>query len=148
MEQDVGFATFSPDGQQLIAGLHDEFRIWHVGRWDRHMASLPSEQSLLKGFAAYSRDGRLLAMAHANRPVHLVDASSHQEIATLDTQDAFLISGICFSPSGDKLAVSTENHVVQLWDLNALRSRLAALNLDWGGAPHPSCKLRAAGPGT
>lgn len=139
MNQDVGYATFSPDSQQLVAGLHDEFRIWRAGRWDRHTASFPCEQSLLKGFAAFSHDGRLLAMAHSNRPVRLMDMRTQEEIATFDTQDAFLVSGLCFSPSGDKLAVATENHAVQLWDLHALGSQLTPLNLNWD-AP------RASGP--
>jgi tetratricopeptide (TPR) repeat protein len=42
-----------------------------------------------------------------------------------------------FSPDGDLLAASTYNHYVHLWNLRALRSRLAAMGLDWELPPYP-----------
>ena len=41
------------------------------------------------------------------------------------------MSWLRFSASGDRLAVATFDGVVQLWNVGALRKRLAALGLDW-----------------
>jgi hypothetical protein len=48
-----------------------------------------------------------------------------------------LMTAVCFNHDGTELAASTENHVVQLWDLRAIRRQLVALNLDWDMTPYP-----------
>jgi WD40 repeat protein len=57
------------------------------------------------------------------------------------------VSALAFSPSGTQLAVATEGHVIQLWDLRRLRQQLAALKLDWDQPPFPpSPEALAASP--
>jgi WD40 repeat protein len=86
---------------------------------------------------AFSRDGRLMALARSQWLVSLIDPASGQELARMEHPDPQLVSALAFSPSGTQLAVATEGHVIQLWDLRKLRQQLAALKLDWDQAPLP-----------
>jgi WD40 repeat protein len=87
------------------------------------------------GRMAFTRDGKVLAVAWSRDLVRLVDASNGQELATLTSPDPHRITKLCFSPDDDQLAVATENHVIHLWDLRGLRSQLAELGLDWDSPP-------------
>src|SRR5262249_23141907 len=90
---------------------------------------------MLRGCTAYRADGRLAALAHSNRQVRLIEPGSGRRVATLLPSQTLIISGLAFSPSGDRLAVTTEGHIIQLWDLRAIRRRLAGLRLDWDRPP-------------
>ena len=76
--------------------------------------------------------------------VQLIDPATGRELAALEHPDPQTISGLAFSPSGTQLAVATEGHVVQLWDLRRLRQELAALKLDWDPLPFPPPMTAAA----
>jgi tetratricopeptide (TPR) repeat protein len=131
-----GYVAFSPDGRQLIAGLPDRFEFWRVGAWDRPTRVLPRPLGMLRGYVAYAPDGRLVALARTSRDVLLIGPESANPVATLHAPQDLLISGLCFSPAGDRLAVATENHIVQIWDLRAIRRQLAAMGLDWELPPY------------
>jgi len=68
-------------------------------------------------------------------------------MARLGSLTPILASWLAFSPSGTQLAVATEAHVIQLWDLRKLRQQLAELGLDWDQPPYPPAPTNApAGP--
>ena len=48
-----------------------------------------------------------------------------------------MISQLCFNHDGTELAASTDNHVVQLWDLRSIRRQLRAMKLDWDLPAYP-----------
>ena len=87
---------------------------------------------------AFSADGRILAMTRSQWVVSLIDPSDGRDLARLEHPDSQLISALAFSPSGTRLAVATEGHVIQLWDLHQLRIELASLKLDWDPSPVPN----------
>src|ERR1700730_4397604 len=86
---------------------------------------------------SFCRAGRLLAISRSSHNVQWIDMAKIQEIATLAPSDPELIDSLTFSPDGSRLAVGTDNHVIQLWDLRAIRKSLAALGLDWDLPPYP-----------
>ena len=136
---DSAFVRFSPDGRWLAVAKFPglECRLWHVGSW--HPG--PTIQ-VSKGFLtmAFSRDGRLLAIDDAGR-VRLVDTDTGREVATLDAGTGSSANFFCmaFSPDGTYLAAGRD-HIIHLWDLRRIREQLAALGLDWDGAPVPASR--------
>ena len=127
----LSFVAFSPDDQWLIAGGQSDYRWWKVGAWESGPAISRDSLPLAHGPVAFSRDGRLMALARSGHAVQLYDLAKRCELATLTPVDEQLVSRLCFNPDGTELAVSTDNHVIQLWDLRALRDRLHALALEW-----------------
>lgn len=140
--------TFSPDGRFLATGLAEQARylssyvVWEVGTWRRvrdvrrgTWGGWPS--------AAFSPDGKTLAVVHSLGKVLLLDAAEGRELAVLEACDAQMITELCFNPDGTLLAAACETRRIQVWDLRSIRRQLAAINLDWDApeyAPNPSTR--------
>jgi tetratricopeptide (TPR) repeat protein len=92
------------------------------------------------GPLAFARDIPLLAVTATGRTVRLVDPSSGRELATLSPPDRHIVTWLCFSPDGSQLAAATQDNIIQLWDLRALRQELAARQLDWDLPPYSPLK--------
>jgi WD40 repeat protein len=126
--------AFSPDGRWLVTGVAQEYRFWKVGSW-KPGHRLPREAtSGLSGPVAFTRDGKIAAIATSRRRVQLIDPSRGQELATLEAPDPQPVGALCFSPDGSRLAVARGgrgSHGTQLWDLRLLRQQLRAMRLDW-----------------
>jgi WD40 repeat protein len=120
--------AFSPDGRWLVTSTIEEYRFWAVGTWERRQV-LRRDWGIA-GEAAFSRDGRILALAHSRHAVRLHDAATLAELATLEAPDPRQITWFCFTPTGG-LLVATMGHAIQLWDLPAIRTQLRAMGLDW-----------------
>lgn len=138
--------AFTPDGRWLVVGSEHNYGWWRAGSWERGLQL--ARNTLAGGHAplAFRRDGRLLAVARTPQAVQLVDPDSGEELATLTAPDRHLITGLCFSPDGRRLAAATEDHVVQLWDLEKLRERLAAAGLEDPPPAPPAPAADAAPP--
>jgi WD40 repeat protein len=120
--------AFSPDGRWLVTSTIDEYRFWDVGTWERRRVI--RRDSGLIGPAAFSRDGRMLALAYSRYAVRLYDAATVAELATLEAPAPRHITWLCFTPAGS-LLVATTDHSIQFWDLPAIRAQLRAMGLDW-----------------
>jgi serine/threonine protein kinase/WD40 repeat protein len=130
-------ATFSPDGRLLVANVRSEFLFWEVGSWEIKQR-LPRHLRSLDGYVAFAGDGRLLALAHTRNLIHLYDAGTWQHLASLETPGQKDLTGLALSPDGSRLAATTADGVLGLWDLRRLRARLAALGLDWDLPAYPT----------
>jgi WD40 repeat protein len=126
---------FSPDGRWLVTGEQDKYRFWQVGSWAPGLVIPRDRLEPLPGPVAFSRDSRMLAIAKSFSTVELVEPATGREIATLPAPDPQPINSMCFSPDAGQLAVATDNHVIQLWDLRLIRRQLEELNLDWELSP-------------
>jgi eukaryotic-like serine/threonine-protein kinase len=138
-----GMASFSPDGKRLVtSSIGHEPQQWDVESWT------PRPFGKAYGGLLYmtsTSDGKMLALAYDGarepRQLALVDATTHEVVATLTAPNRLPVSDLCFSPDGSWLAVScTDQHAVQLWDLRALRRGLTDLKLagDWPAYPPSS----------
>ena len=126
--------AFSPDGRWLVTSTIEEYRFWAVGTWERRLVI--RRDWGLAGPVAFSRDGRMLALAHSRYAVRLYDAATFAELATLEALDPRHITWICFTHAGGLLAATTD-HSIQLWDLPAIRTQLRTMGLDWGPPSDP-----------
>jgi WD40 repeat protein len=129
--------TFTPNGRLLIAGFQGDYRAWSAGDWQLRWTIERNREYAAPGPVACASDGRLAAIALAPDLVRLVDAPTGGTLATLESSDPRQISCLCFAPDGTRLAVATEGPAVQVWDLSAIRRRLASMRLDWDLLPVP-----------
>ncbi len=80
----------------------------------------------------FSPDGRLVVVRTRARPCWLVEAETGRTLARLMSPDLGDALAVTFSPDGSRLVVSTQDGpAVHVWDLRAIRRRLANLGLDW-----------------
>jgi hypothetical protein len=63
--------------------------------------------------------------------IQLLDATTLQELATLELTQPLILGQPTFGPEGTLLAAVFGVDGVVLWDLRLVRERLAAMNLDW-----------------
>jgi WD40 repeat protein/serine/threonine protein kinase len=115
----VSSVAFSPDGQRLASGSHDNT----VKIWD---ARTGQESLTLKGHTeavmcvAFSPDGQRLASGSNDNTVKIWDVRTGQESLTFKCK---LTSGITFSPDGQRVATAdlilkdrVVDSVVKIWD--------------------------------
>jgi WD40 repeat protein len=143
--QEYGGVVFSPDGRRLVTGVQSDFRFWEVGSWKRQ-ARLPRDPRSLFSFVAFTRDGRLLALAHDRNRIHLHNAVTLRHLATLEVPGQANLTGLSLSPDGTRLAAATEHNLIALWDLRKLRQELANLDLDFPMTAYPARERRARPP--
>ncbi len=116
--------AFSTDGNRLMT-QNAPCRLWATNTWTL------SRELGGRGLC-FSPDSRLVALVDARRVINLVEAASGRVIARLESPDAFDVTLATFSPDGSRLAVTTQaGPAVHVWDLRAIRRRLAAMGLDW-----------------
>jgi WD40 repeat protein len=142
------FAAFSPNGKWLVTGSADYYHIWEVGSWAKPVHELPGYHGIsgLVGALAFSPDGTVLAIARSSSEVELVNANkSWEKIVILTSSDnPALISWLKFSADGSRLAVVTHAHVINIWDLHAIREQLAKMDLDWALPPYSASQTLLA----
>jgi WD40 repeat protein len=131
-----GAPSFSPDGNWLATSGQEEARLYAVGSWEC-VQTLPREAGGVQVAIAFASDSRMAAVACSPTKVRLLAVPSFRELATLESPDPQLLSWLCFSPDGARLAAATETKQIQLWDLASIRRQLAAMNLDWDAPPLP-----------
>src|SRR5262249_1629851 len=88
-------------------------------------------------FAGFSPDGKTLATTDRNA-IHLVASPSLTELATLECPSPLALGLLCFSPDGCRLARTTGDRLIELWDLRLIREQLVAMKLDWDAPPLPA----------
>jgi WD40 repeat protein len=142
----IGTPSLSPDGKWLVVydGGSAVLSFYRVGSWD--LARRLDRLDPLSG-VSFTHDSRVMAMpSEAGRQLRLLDPGTGREWATLVPAPPQPIHAACFSPDGSQLAL-TAGRALQLWDLRALRRRLAALGLDWDLPPFaPAASPEDAGP--
>jgi DNA-directed RNA polymerase specialized sigma24 family protein len=79
-------------------------------------------------------------LQNANKVLRLVETETGRTVARLEIPDSCAVAqeGAAFSPDGSRLVVVTnDGPAVHVWDLRAIRNRLAGMGLDWDAPPYP-----------
>ena len=121
---------FSPDGRWLIVCGGATNELWDTRTWLR-VKSWPRNAAGLFGRAAWTADGRLLAIQPTRRNITLLKTTDWTEIATLQIPEQSTVCALEFSPGGNQLAAAIKNGAVAIYSLTKLRSELRELGLDW-----------------
>jgi WD40 repeat protein/tetratricopeptide (TPR) repeat protein len=123
---------FSPDGKWLMTSP-SPCRLWAVGTWRE------AGQSIGGTGLCFSPDSRLVVVQDASKALRLVETESGRTLARLESPDACDAHSATFSPDGSRLVVTTnDGPAVHIWDLRAIRRRLAAMHLDWEAPGEPA----------
>jgi tetratricopeptide (TPR) repeat protein len=81
---------------------------------------------------AFSPDSRLAVVADVGPALRLVEIETGRTLARFESPDLHALGAVAFSPDGSRLMVTTnDGPAVHVWDLRAIRRRLAELGLDW-----------------
>jgi WD40 repeat protein len=130
------YPQFSPDSRWLVTTTGrltvpgGECCLWRTGTWEK-VCSLPLRHSTSSpAILAISPDSALLAVDYDLRQVKLLKLETLEEVATLTPPQPGINKALGFSPNGRYLGVLI-NQTVGLWDLQALRRSLRAIDLDW-----------------
>jgi serine/threonine protein kinase/WD40 repeat protein/tetratricopeptide (TPR) repeat protein len=124
------YVSFSPDGQWLATG-GEVCQLWDTDSWTPARVIRIEPAPDAAGALAFSPDGKVLAIAYASRVIRLVETATGHELARLPAPRPQLVTALRFSRDGCRLAVACETHAVQVWNLHAIRARLATMGLDW-----------------
>ena len=123
----------SPDGRWLATSSGGGCRLWAVETWEA-AASFPGVSPV------FSADSRLLAVGDEGL-IRLVHPATGRRLAVLEAPGQLRQEPNCFTPDGDLLIASCyEVGTLLVWDLRAIRARLAEMGLDWDLPPYPPAK--------
>jgi WD40 repeat protein len=129
LEIDNSRTCFSPDGRVLLIGGTEWYRFLEAGTWrELHRLATGSSQGV-PNQAAWSVDGRLLAIGQRRRQVRLLDGRTWEPIVDLTSPHESAHSEIQFSPDGRRLVICRPTGPVEMWDLAELSTALGALGL-------------------
>jgi WD40 repeat protein len=124
--------VFSTDSGEVVVGGEAEFRFVTLGTW-RERLVVPREVTDSKpGRGAYSHhpgSAGLVALLISRSRVRLLRPADGREYLTLSTHEDRHIETLAFSPDDHYLVAASPDHHLLVWDLEALRTRLAALGL-------------------
>jgi WD40 repeat protein len=129
---------FSPDGKWLVTG-EVEHTLWRTGTWEAVARFSVEGSNSVPGPIAFSPDGRLLALSPWRPWIELVDLARLERIARLQCPGEVGFESLGFTPDGTRLVFPNKatGYIIYVWDLRALRTQLAALDLDWDLPPYP-----------
>jgi WD40 repeat protein len=128
--------TFSPDGRWLATGHAGVLAIWEAGSW-RQVHQLKEQGGDNIPYAAFTADGKLLAVTISPSRTELVDTATWRPLARLQGPDSDSVVLLGFTPDGTKLVVAREAGGVRVWDLRRVRRQLKDVGLEWDAPVFP-----------
>jgi len=133
-------ASFNPAGTRLIVNGRNHGWVYSVPGWnlETEIARHPAGGF---GVPCHSPDGRILAMTRNGYLIQLLDATTYEELATLELTQPLSTGELAFSPDGTRLAGASGANATMLWDLRLIRETLEAMNLDWAHPSFPPAQL-------
>jgi len=120
------YFMFSPDGKWFVTSSAKGYRCWQVGTWQ---PGLELTHPGHPGPMAFSRDGRIFAMAVSPSAIELIQFLGGERLARLENPDRRRLLALTFSPDGRSLAAAGTEQLVLLWDIALMSRELAELNL-------------------
>jgi WD40 repeat protein len=131
-------AFFTPESRELLIARGQEFA-FHDVETLKPSRQMPREHCLYPGHAAFTSDGRMMALEMSPGIVHLVEVDSGRTVARLEDPHGDQPSWMGFTPDGTQLIIAASvAGAIHRWDLRALRARLKAMHLDWDWPAFPT----------
>jgi serine/threonine protein kinase/WD40 repeat protein/Tfp pilus assembly protein PilF len=130
---------FSPDGRWLAVDS-DGHALFETTNWTLHTRL----SRVATGSLTFSPDSRVAVYDDNAESLIMADVESGRELARLEDPEQARARRTEFTPDGSSLVVTlVDRPYLRVWDLRAIRRRLAALRLDWTptvqfGAPERS----------
>jgi hypothetical protein len=91
----------------------------------------------MPGPAAFTQDGKTLAVMPSHSAVALYDCGTRHLLARVDVAETNMINTLLFSRDGTLLVTISEEGDVWIWDLRRVRARLREIDLDWDQPAYP-----------
>jgi hypothetical protein len=91
----------------------------------------------MPGPAAFTQDGKTLAVMPSHSAVALYDCGTRQLLARVDVAETNMINTLLFSRDGTLLVTISEEGDAWIWDLRRTRARLREIGLDWDQPAYP-----------
>jgi WD40 repeat protein len=121
--------AFSPDGRWLIEGARIDYFVRSPATWEV-VTRLPGDPAGRRAApAAFSPDGRLLAVVQSRRAVTLYRTGTWDEVAALPMRPEDGPHWLGFTADGSRL-VAVSASAVHIWDLGRIRARWRELGID------------------
>jgi hypothetical protein len=122
-----GVASFSPDGRWLAVNW-DGLVLFETTTWTPQVR-------LFRGVTAglaFGPDSRTAIYGDSAGTMILADVETGRELARFEDPEQARINALEFTPDGSQLVTTLrERPCLRVWDLRAIRRRLAELRLDW-----------------
>jgi WD40 repeat protein len=117
--------AFSPDSKLLVSGAIDgHVKLWNTvtgsALWDQPDCGSASA-------AAFSRDGRWIAVGNMEKTIKLLDATTGRQKGTLSGHNG-LITALAFSPDARILASGSADHTIRFWEPETGREKRSLLD--------------------
>ncbi|MDN0195301.1 XRE family transcriptional regulator [Streptomyces sp. S.PNR 29] len=115
---------FGPGGRTLATVTRNGIRLWQLATPRQPRTLTVRHMTAGVTAAAFTRDGRTLATAHADRTLRLWrTAGPHGKVHELSAVDApgGEVKAVAFAPDGRRLATGGTDFAVRLWDVGGPR---------------------------
>ncbi|MGC8641819.1 MAG: sigma-70 family RNA polymerase sigma factor [Isosphaeraceae bacterium] len=147
--------VFSPDGTILATGEANprgpQIRLWRVGDGALLWQFKPQKNAYATIPAAFSPDGKVLAVIGDRSPLTFLDTATGEELGSLRKKlssdqgialitDSFSMDRpLTFSPDGRTLAATGSSQTLHFWDLKTGKDRLATPEAHLGEVTALAC---------
>ena len=128
-ERNDASAAFDQANRWCVTGTSSGYRFWSLRDWQPGPHLEISD--LTSWAAAFSPDGRYLAVLEAGGKVGIFDGATAAHLADLEPPFSVAPSFINFSNDSRWLNVLGIDQTIQRWDLLALREELTRYGLNW-----------------
>jgi tetratricopeptide (TPR) repeat protein len=133
---EIGSAwSYSPDGRWL-AVYWDGWVLFETTTWTPKVHLSRGPTSNWRGGLAFAPDSRTAVYNHNAGTAILAEVDTGRELARFEDPEQARIDAMAFSPDGSQLVTTLmDRPYLRVWDLRAIRRRLAELRLDWDPPP-------------
>lgn len=124
-------SAFSLDGKWLVVMDEDQFELRETGTWQVSNLVRTNLAGRVFGTAAFSPDGRILAVVTDRFTVSLFGFEQQKVVGILRPPVTSTIHCVAFSPDGSQLAVAGAESRVAVWHLKPIEEMLVGYGLGW-----------------
>ena len=129
--------AFSPDGRRLGAAGTATFAIWSADDWRMLNSFNRDESGVTQGSLAFMRGSDEIAVTRTRQFAQLRHALTNEAYADLIAPQLQSVNSLRMSLDGSVMVTASATDKLQVWHLDVLQEKLAALKLDWR-TPHPN----------